>query len=103
MESDWEQTGHGGSEGRIKQSALGTALEQPVPRKIRADCGSRPPFIPATSVVAIFDRLITDKRETERERARASCGEESERECAILYASPGKKETVLTVVHFSYT
>ena len=34
---DWKQTWQGGSEGWIKHNALGTALEQPVPRKISAD------------------------------------------------------------------
>lgn len=36
----------------MRQSALGTALEQPVPRKINADCGSALPF----STAVIFDR-----------------------------------------------
>jgi hypothetical protein len=36
-ERDWEQTGHGGSEGWIRHRALGTALEHPVPRNTNDD------------------------------------------------------------------
>lgn len=34
---DWEQTAQGGSEGWIRHRALGTALEQPVPRNTSED------------------------------------------------------------------
>lgn len=50
---DWEQTGQGGSEGWIKHKALGTALEHPVPRNIKADFdgSAMPPF---SATAAIF-------------------------------------------------
>ena len=36
-ERDWEQTAQGGSGGWIRHRALGTALEQPVPRNTSED------------------------------------------------------------------
>lgn len=40
MDNALEQTEQGGSEGWIRHLAFGTALEQPVPRKISADLAS---------------------------------------------------------------